>query len=45
MEEADKGWLITRIGERVNVPSGTGSPGKSRTKGRKRVVVEPSAVK
>jgi len=27
MEEADKGWIMIRIGEWVNVSSGTGSPG------------------
>jgi len=27
MEEADKGRFTTRIGEWVNVSSGTGSPG------------------
>jgi len=27
MEEADKGWLMIRIGEWVNVSSGTSSPG------------------
>jgi len=27
MEEADKGWMMIRIGEWVNVSSGTGSPG------------------
>jgi len=27
MEEADKGRLMIMIGERVNVSSGTGSPG------------------
>jgi len=26
MEEADKGWMMIRIGEWVNVSSGTGSP-------------------
>jgi len=39
MEEADKNWMIIRIGEWVNVSSGTGSPGQSWTKGRKKVVV------
>jgi len=34
MEEADMGWLITTIGEWVNLSSGTGSPGLSRTKSR-----------
>jgi len=32
MDEADKGRLMTTIGEWVNVSSGTGSPGLSRTK-------------
>jgi len=27
MEEADKGWMMIRIGEWVNVYSGTSSPG------------------
>jgi len=27
MEEADKGWIMIRIGEWVNVSSGTGSTG------------------
>jgi len=27
MEEADKGWMMIRIGEWVNVSSGTGPPG------------------
>ena len=27
MEEADKGWMMIRIGEQVNVSSGTGHPG------------------
>jgi len=27
MEEADNGWLMIRIGEWVNVSSGTSSPG------------------
>jgi len=26
MEEVDKGWMMIRIGEWVNVSSGTGSP-------------------
>jgi len=26
-EKADKGWMMIRIGEWVNVSSGTGSPG------------------
>jgi len=26
-EEADKGWMMIRIGEWVNVASGIGSPG------------------
>jgi len=39
MEEADKGWMIIRIGEWVNVSSSTGSPGWYWTKGRKMVVV------
>ena len=39
MEEADKGWMKIRIGEWVNVSSGSGSPMQSRTKGRKMVVV------
>jgi len=38
-EEADKGRLMTRTGEWVDVSSGTGSPGQSKTKGRKTVVV------
>jgi len=32
MEEADKGRLMTTIGESVNVSSDTSSPGLSRTK-------------
>ena len=32
MEEADKGWMMIRVGEWVNVCSGTGSPGQSWTK-------------
>ena len=39
MEEAHKGWLMIRIGEWVNVSSVTGSPGLSRMKGHKMVVV------
>jgi len=41
MEEADKGWMIIRIGDWVNVSSGTSSPRvvPSRTKGCKTVVV------
>ena len=39
MEEADKGRLMIRIGEWVNVCSGTSSPGSSRTKDYKMVVV------
>jgi len=31
MEEADKDWMMIRMW--VNVSSGTGSPGQSRTKG------------
>jgi len=27
MEEADKGWMMIRIGEWVSVSSGTGPPG------------------
>jgi len=27
MEEADKGWMMIRIGEWVNVSCGTGHPG------------------
>ena len=37
--EADKGWLMIRIGDWVNVSSGTGSLEYSRTKGHKTVVV------
>jgi len=39
MEEADKGGMTIRIGGWVNISSGTGSPGLSRTKGRKTVLV------
>ena len=39
MEETDKGWMMIRIGELVNVSSGTGSPGSPGQKGRKTVVV------
>jgi len=39
MEEADKGWMMIMVGEWVYVSSGTGSPGESRTKGRKTAVV------
>ena len=38
MEEADKGWMMIRIGEWVNVSCGTSSSGQSQTKGRKTVV-------
>jgi len=38
MEETDKGWMMIRISEWVNVSSGTGSPGY-RTKGHKTNVV------
>jgi len=34
MEKGDKGSTLTRMGERVNVSSGTGLPGLSRTNGR-----------
>jgi len=27
MEEADKGWMMIRMGELTNVSSGAGSPG------------------
>jgi len=30
MEEADNGWMVIRIGEWVNVSSGTVSPGSFR---------------
>ena len=33
MEEADKGWMMIRIGEWVNVSSATGSPGLVLDKG------------
>ena len=40
MEEADKDWMMIRmVGGWVSVSSGTSSPGQSRTKGRKMVVV------
>jgi len=39
MEEADKVWMMIRIGEWVNVSSGTGSPGYSWTKGCKMAVI------
>jgi len=39
MEEAGKGWMMIRVGEWVNVSSGTGSPRYSWRKGRKAVVV------
>jgi len=39
MEEADKDWMKIRIDEWVSVSSGIGSPGKSRTKGRKMAVI------
>ena len=40
MEEDDKGSTLTRIGrEQVNVSSGTGLPGLSRTNGRGMVVI------
>jgi len=34
MEKDDKGSTMIRMGEWVNVPSGTGLPGLSRIKGR-----------
>jgi len=34
MEEADKDWMTIKIGQWVNVSSGTGSPGWFPTKGR-----------
>jgi len=43
MKEADKNWMIrNQDGGWVNVSSGTGSPGLSRTKGHKTVVVTNS---
>ena len=38
MVEADKDWMMIRMVV-VSVSSGTGSPGQSRTNGRKTVVV------
>ena len=39
MEEADKGWMMIRIGGWVNVSSGTGSLGYSWIMGRNGIVV------